>query len=136
MQPTANYSVRQVREQSSNREWNASVTYEPIDGLRLRANLEGPRTRMSEAVFFGAVRAPDLDPSFIARTTMRQGRSASLTVEWRRERFEITGSLSSRPDNETEESLIPFGDMSGSFLTTETARTPRAMIRFRILNGG
>jgi hypothetical protein len=133
VQPTGNYSARQVRTQDSQRQWNASVTWEPIEGLRLRTNVEGPRTQTREALFFGAVRAPGLDPSFIATTTTRQGGFASFTVEWRRERLEITGSLSSRPDNSTEEALIPFGATTGTFLTTGIARTPRAMLRFRIL---
>ncbi|HUF72466.1 MAG TPA: hypothetical protein VMR74_06170 [Gammaproteobacteria bacterium] len=134
IRPTGNYSARQVRTQDSQRQWNASVTWEPIEGLRLWTNLEGPRTQTREALFFGAVRSPGLDPSFIATTTTRQGGLASFTVEWRRERLEITGSLSSRPDNLTEEFLIPFGATTGSFLTREIARTPRAMLRFRIIS--
>ena len=79
-------------------------------------------------------RAPGLDPSYFATTTTRRGHFVSFTVEWRRERLEITGSLSSRPEYETDESLIPFGEISGSLATTAVARTPRAMLRFRIIS--
>jgi hypothetical protein len=134
VQPTGNYSVREVRHSTGERQWNASVTWEPIEGLKFRTNIEGPRTQFRESLFYAAVRQPGLDPSFIAGTTTRRGRFASFTVEWRRERLEITGSLSSRPKNETVESLIPFGDTIGTLLTREIAQTPRAMLRFRILS--
>jgi hypothetical protein len=134
VQPTGNYSARQVRNSNGDRQWNASVTWEPIDGLRFRTNFEGPRTQIREASFYAAIRQIGLDPSFIAGTTTRRGSAASFTVEWRRERLEITGSLSSRPKYRTEESLIPFGDTIGSLLTTEIARTPRATLRFRVIS--
>lgn len=134
IQPTGTYSVRDIRTSTGEQQWNASVTWEPIEGLKFRANVDGPRTQMRESRFFGAVRQPGLDPSFIAETTTRRGTFASFTVEWRRERLEITGSLSSRPKNETAELLIPFGDTTGTLLTTGIAQTPRAMLRFRIIS--
>ncbi|MDX1562330.1 MAG: hypothetical protein R3305_05360, partial [Gammaproteobacteria bacterium] len=134
VQPTANYSVRQVRASDGQQEWNASFTYEPVDGLRLTTNLSGPRTQTRESFFFGSVRAVGLDPSFLATTTTRRGSQATVSVEWRRERLEITGSLSTRPDIRTEESLTPFGDPLGAFLATEIDRTPQAMVRFRIIS--
>ena len=59
--------------------------------------------------------------------------AAELQMELR-QRLEITGQLSSRPDNRSEELLIPFGDTTGTLLTTGIARSPRAMLRFRIIN--
>jgi hypothetical protein len=132
IQPTGNYSARQIRNSTGEHRWNASFAWEPIDGLFFRTNIEGPRTQTRESVFFGAVRAPGLDPSFSSLTTTKQGRAATFTVEWRRDRLEITGSLSTRPENNTVETLIPFGETAGPFLSTEIARTPRAMLRFRV----
>lgn len=127
-----NYSVRQTSLQDRSAEWGAAVEWEPIDGLKLRTELQGPRTTTYIADFFGAVRATGLDPSFIATTTTRMDRSGSFTVEWRRqERFEIRASLSTRPKITTVESLTPFGDPMGTFLSQEFARTPRITVRFR-----
>jgi hypothetical protein len=134
VQPTDTYSARQIRASTGERQWNASLTFEPIDGLRIRANLDGPRTQTRLSSFYAVVREPGLDPSFLAETLTRRGQFASLTVEWRRERLEITGSLSSRPKYQTVESLVPFGAATGSLLETEIARTPRAMLRFRIIS--
>lgn len=134
IRPTGNYSTRQVRISDGQQQWNASAMWEPIDGLRIRTEIDGPRTQTRDTAFFGAVRAVGLDPSFIASSTTRQGTSASFSVEWRREHLEITGSLSSRPDNETLESLIPFGAATGTLLGTEVARTPRVMLRFRVIS--
>jgi len=105
-----------------------------MDGLFFRTNLDGPRTQTRESAFFGAVRAQGLDPSFFANRTTRQGGAVSFAVEWRRERLEITGSISSRPDNRNLEYLIPFGATSGGFLGAEIDRTPRAMLRFRFIS--
>jgi uncharacterized membrane protein YgcG len=132
IEPSGNYSARQVRNSTGERRWNGSVTWEPREGLFFRTNVEGPRTQTRDTVFFGATRAIGLDPSFSALSTTRQGTMVSLTVEWRRERLEITGSLSSRPDNRTEETLIPFGELPGPFVATGIDRFPRAMLRFRI----
>jgi hypothetical protein len=126
------YSVRRIGERDSTSEWGASVEWEPIDGLRIRAQLEGPRTTRFTSLFFAAVRTPGLNPSFVATTTTRTDRGGSLTVEWRRmQRFEIRASLSTRPSVTTLESLTPFGDPMGTFLAREFARTPRATLRFR-----
>jgi len=134
IEPSANYSARTIQESTGERRWNGSFTWEPISGLFFRTNVEGPRTQTRDFTFFGAVRTPGLDPTFNSLRTTRQGRQISFTVEWRRERLEITGSLSSRPDNRTEETLIPFGLPAGALLATEIARTPQAMLRFRIIN--
>lgn len=134
IEPSGNYSARQIRNSTGERRWNGSFTWEPIDGLYFRTNVDGPRTQTRESIFYGAVRAQGLDPSFSSLTTTRQGYQASFTVEWRRERLEITGSLTSRPDNRTGEVLIPFGEPAGALLETEIARTPRAMLRFRIIS--
>jgi hypothetical protein len=129
----ANYSVRQISEWSQTREWGAFVEWEPIDGLKVRTNLDGPRTTMQRSSFFGAVREPGLDPSFIASTVTRMDRSASISLEWRRQdHIEITASLSTRPRILTAESLAPFGEAVASLLETEMARTPRATLRFRV----
>ncbi len=130
-----NFSVRQTRGPRSDGEWRANVQWEPIDGLRFGTNIQGPRTQTRTTNFFAAVRETGLDPSFIATTTTHTGRSLSFSVQWRRrDRFEITASLSSRPERRTEESLTPFGESVGSILATEIDRTPRAMLRFRILS--
>jgi hypothetical protein len=134
VQPTGTYSARQIGTTTGERQWNASLTFEPVDGLRIRANVDGPRTQIRQSSFFAVVREPGLDPSFIAETLTRRGRFASLSVEWRRKNLEITGSLSSRPEYQTVESLVPFGATTGSLLETEIARTPRAMLRFRIIS--
>ncbi len=134
VEPTGNYSARQIRNSTGERRWNASFAWEPVDGLFFRTNVDGPRTQTRDSLFYGAVRAQGLDPSFIASTTTRQGTFVSFTVEWRRERLEITGSLSSRPNNRTLESLTPFGDPLGALQINEIDRTPRAMLRFRIIS--
>jgi hypothetical protein len=134
VQPTGNYSARQIRYSTGERNWNASLTFEPVNGLRIRANVDGPRTQQRETGFYAIVREAGLDPAFISRNLTRRGRFYSLTVEWRRERFEITGSLSSRPEYETIESLTPFGEPVGAILSTEIARAPRAMLRFRFIS--
>lgn len=127
-----NFSVRQIRESQGSREWSAFVEYEVIDGLKLRANLDGPRWNLRSSSFYNAVREPGLLPSFFATTDIRIDRSASISVEWRRrEHFEIRASLSSRPKISTEEALIAYGDTAGSVLATEIASTPRATLRFR-----
>jgi hypothetical protein len=98
----------------------------------LRTELQGPRTTTFSSSFFPAVRAPGLDPSFIATTTTEMDQSGSFTVEWRRqERFEVRASLSTRPKIKTVESLTPFGDPMGTFLAQEFATTPRVNVRFR-----
>lgn len=132
IKPTGTYSARQIRFSDGEHRWNASFTYEPVQGLKFTTNLDGPRTQIRDYSFFGAVRAVGLDPSYLAASTSRQGTSAQFSVEWRRERLEITGSISSRPDNRAVETLIPFGDTVGSTLITEIARTPQVMLRFRV----
>ena len=132
IEPTANYSARQIRNSTGEKRWNASFAWEPIQGLKFRTNLDGPRTQTRESLYFGAVRAVGLDPAYIGTNTTDQGTFAQFSVEWRRERLEITGSLATRPDNRTEEYLYPFGATTASFLAAESARTPRAMLRFRI----
>jgi hypothetical protein len=134
IKPTGTYSARQIRFSDGEHRWNASFTYEPVQGLKFTTNLDGPRTQTRDYLFFGAVRAVGLDPSYLASNTSRQGTSASFSVEWRRERLEITGSVSSRPDNRAVESLMPFGDTIGSSLATEIARTPQVMLRFRVIS--
>jgi hypothetical protein len=134
VKPTGNYSIRQIRNSTGEQRWNASLTFEPRDGLKFRANVDGPRTQMRFSSFFPGIREIGLDPSFIATQTTRRGSFASFTVEWRGERFEVTGSLSSRPESRTDELLIPFGGTMGTLLTAEAARTPRAMLRFRVRN--
>jgi hypothetical protein len=134
IQPTSNYSVREIRDSTGENRWNASLTWEPIDGLFLRTNIDGPRTQIRESLFYGQVRAIGLDPSFIATTRTRQDQSVSFAVEWRRDRFEITGSISTRPENTTIEVLTPFGEPIGSLLTTAIDETPQAMLRFRIIS--
>lgn len=127
-----NYSVRRIRDSVQSREWRAFVEWELIDGLKLRANLDGPRWNMNRSSFYDAVREPGLLPSYFALTDTRIDRSASISVEWRRlEHFEIRASLSSRPRIRTEESLIADGATTGSLLATEIASTPRATLRFR-----
>jgi hypothetical protein len=133
VQPTDNYSARLIRASNGQRQWNGSFTFEPIEGLRLRTNVEGRRRQKNQSDFYGATRTVGLDPSFYALTTSRQDNFVSFSVEWRREHLEITGTLSSRPANVTEESLIPFGATSGTVLTSTIAETPRAMLRFRII---
>ena len=127
-----NYSVRQISRSDRTGEWGASVTWEPIEGLRLSSELNGPRTETRSAFFYPSVRAAGLDPSFIAGTTSRTDRSGSFTIEWRRmQRFEIRASFNTRPKVRTVESLTPFGDPIGTLLTRNFATTPRATLRFR-----
>jgi uncharacterized membrane protein YgcG len=134
IEPTGNYSVRQIRNSTGEHRWNASFTWEPVQGLKFRTNVDGPRTQTRESLYFGAVRAVGLDPTYVATNTTEQGTFTQFSVEWRRERLEITGTLASRPNNRTEEYLYPFGVTTPSFLAAESARTPRAMLRFRIIN--
>jgi len=127
------YSVRTVYEPSSSHQWDAFVEWEPIEGLKLRTNLDGPRTETWLSSLYPAVRAVGLDPSYFASTTTYVDRSASFTVEWRRrDNIEITASISTRPEIRTEESLTPFGATVGSLFATEIARSPRAMLRVRV----
>lgn len=132
IKPTGTYSARQIRFSDGEHRWNASFTYEPVQGLKFTTDLDGPRTQTRDYSFYGAVRAVGLDPSYLASSVSRQGTFATFSVEWRRERLEITGSVSSRPDNRAVETLIPFGDTVGSSLVTEIARTPQVMLRFRV----
>ena len=125
------YSVRDTSDQSSNREWGAYVEWEPIDGLILRTNVDGPRTEVWRSTFFPAVRAPGLDPSFFASTTRQIDSSASFTVEWRRDHLEVRASFGTRPAIRTEEALTQFGAASGSLFATQVDESPRAIIRFR-----
>lgn len=126
------YSVRNVNQSSASHEWGAFVEWEPIDGLKIRTNLNGPRTEYWVSNLFPAVRAIGLDPSFIATTTTRVERSASIQVDWRRwEHLEIRAQISTRPGIRTEETLTPFGAITSPLLATEIARAPRAMLRFR-----
>ncbi len=126
------YSVRRIRGSDFSREWEAYVEWEPIDDVKLRTSLEGPTTRYQRSRFFGTVREPGLDPSFVSETSRRVDRSASIRVEWRRrENLEIVGSLSTRPEVREEESLTPFGGQTGPIAATETATTPRAQVQVR-----
>ena len=132
VQPTANYSARQIRDSDGEQQWNASLTFEPFDGLRITGTVDGPRTQMSESLFYDSIRQVGLDPSFVAGTVTRRGKFAQISVEWRGERMEISGSVASRPDYRTEESLTAFGDPAGAFLATEIARSPRLTLSFRV----
>jgi hypothetical protein len=134
VKPTANYSTRQVRDSTGENRWNASVTFEPKSGLRLRADIEGPREQIRITNFYPGVRQIGLDPWYIAEATTSRGSQTSFTVEWRGQRFEVTGSLTSRSDVEVVETLTPFGALIGTLAIAETARTPRAMLRFRVRN--
>jgi hypothetical protein len=129
------YSVRTIRSQDASHDWQAYVSWEPIDGLKFRTRLEGPSSNWRETRLFASVRAPGLEPFFLATTTTATERSGSFSVEWRRmERLEITASLSTRPSTRTEESLRPFGESSGTLLVREIASAPRAVLRFRFYN--
>ena len=132
IQPSGNYSTRETGISDGERRWNGSFTWEPIDGLFFRTNLDGPRTQTRVSDSFEFVRTVGLDPWAHHRAATRQGGAVSFTVEWRRNRLEITGSLSSRPDNVKDDYLIYFPTMTESFLITGNSRTPRAMLRFRI----
>ncbi|MDX1563026.1 MAG: hypothetical protein R3305_08865, partial [Gammaproteobacteria bacterium] len=126
------FSVRRTGSREESSDWDAFVEWEPIRGLKLRTQVQGPTTSVRTSRFFPAVRSPGLDPSFIATTRTEQDSSASFTVEWRRrEHFEIRASLSSRPRIRSTETLTPFGETVGSIQTTEFAETPRATLRFR-----
>ena len=130
-----NYSVRSTRTSRQSREWQAYVEWEPIDDLKFRTRLEGPRRDLRQTSYFDTVRAIGLNPFFYADTITSVDRSASFTVQWRRsERFEIRGSLSTRPKVRTVESLTPFGEAAGSLLATEIAMAPQASLRFRFYN--
>lgn len=126
------YSVRTVNDPNASYQWEAQVEWEPIDGLKLRTQMQGPRTETWSSRIFPAVRQIGLDPSFYASTTTRIDRSAAFTVEWRRrDNMEITASLRSRPEIQTVESLTPFGAAAGSLFATEIASAPQAMLRVR-----
>jgi hypothetical protein len=127
-----NFSVRQVRSTEESHEWETWVEWEPVEGLRLRTALNDPRNSTRISTFFGAIRQPGLEPSFVSSTFNDIDRSASFTVEWRRrEHFEIRASLSTRPRVRTDEILAVYGATVGSLLSTEIAQTPRAYLRFR-----
>jgi hypothetical protein len=129
----ANYSVRDINDQTRSHEWGGSVEWEIIDGLRVRAELSGPSSEIWNQSFFGAVRIPGLDPSFLASTVVRRDRQASISVEWRGwDHLEIRASLSSQPKVRTVESLTPFGEMFGTMLINEIESSPRAWVRFRV----
>ena len=78
------YSVRRIGESNSSGDWRASVTWEPIEGLKIGTNLNGPRTFTDSSTIFGTVRMPGLDPSAFSSTTSRRDRYGSISVEWRR----------------------------------------------------
>ncbi|HUF73274.1 MAG TPA: hypothetical protein VMR74_10290 [Gammaproteobacteria bacterium] len=127
------YSVRTINDPNASHQWDAQVEWEPIDGLKLRTSVQGPRTDTWSSRLFPAVRQVGLDPSFYASTTTYIDPSASFTVEWRRrDKIEVTASFSSRPEIRTEESLTPFGAAIGSLFATEVARAPQAMLRVRV----
>lgn len=126
------YWVREIREEAAVSQWGAYVEWEPIDGLRLRTNVDGPRTEFWGSRFFPAVRRTDLDPSFFSGTTREVDASASFTVEWRRQRhLEIRATLGFRPEILTEQVLTPFGAPVGTLLATGVDDSPRAVIRIR-----
>jgi hypothetical protein len=129
----ADYSVRDINDQTRSHEWGGSVEWEIIDGLRVRTELNGPSTEIWNQSFFGAVRTPGLDPSFLASSVVRRDRQASISVEWLGwDHLEIRASLSSQPKVRTVESLTPFGEMMGTILINEIESSPRAWVRFRV----
>jgi hypothetical protein len=128
----SDYSVRRIRSASFSPEWRAYVEWEMIEGLKLRFNVDGPRTTTRVSNFYGSVREPGLDPSFVSDTKTWVDRSASIRLQWRRrDHFELTANLASRPKTRTEETLTEFGSSMGSLLMTELVTTPRATLRFR-----
>ena len=132
--PTLNYSTRQVRDSTGEKRWNASTAFEPKSGLKFRVDIDGPREQTRVTDLYPRVRATGLDPWFISDATTSRGAFASFSVEWRGAKYEVTGSLTSRSDVEVVESLTPFGEAIGTFAIAETARTPSAMVRFRVRN--
>ena len=132
--PMLNYSTRQVRDSTGEKRWNASAMFEPRSGLRLRLDIDGPREQTRVTSLYPSVRSTGLDPWYIADATTSRGSWVSFSVEWRGSRFEVTGSLASRSDVEVVETLTPFGDALGTLAIAETARTPSAMVTFRVRN--
>jgi hypothetical protein len=127
-----NYAVRSINTWRRGEEWEAYVEWEVIDGLKLRANVEGPNWEDASTSFYGAVRQPGLDPSFVATSRVEYDNSASFTVEWRRrDHFEIRASLSTNPEVRSVETLYPYGSVAGTAQATTFAETPRATLRFR-----
>jgi hypothetical protein len=128
----ANYAVRSISVDRNSEEWETYVEWEVIDGLKLRANVNGPRWYDASTSFYGAVRQPGLDPSFVATSRYQYDNSASFTVEWRRrDHFEVRASLSTNPEVKSVETLYPYGSVAGTAQATTYAETPRATIRFR-----
>jgi hypothetical protein len=127
----ANYAVRSISLDENSEEWSAFVEWEVIEGLKLRANVEGPRWEDESTSFYGAVRQPGRTPTFVSTERREVDRTASLSVEWRRDRFEIRGSVNTRPEVRNVETLYPYGSPTGSMQSTTFAETPRATLRFR-----
>lgn len=128
-----NFSVRSLTDSTRSHEWGGEIEWEIIDGLKLRTELNGPTSEVWNQTFFGAVRAPGLDPSFLASTVVHRDRQASLSVEWRGwDHFEIRASLSTQPKVRTVESLTPFGEALGTMIVNEIESAPRAWLRFRV----
>lgn len=126
------YSVRSAGIGDNSKEWGAFVEWEPIDGLKFRTNVDGPRWSRDLRTFYGAVRQPGLTPSFYANSRVEIDSTASFTVEWRRrQHFEIRGTINTRPEIRNVETLTPFGATDGTILATTVAETPRATLRFR-----
>lgn len=128
-----NYSVRSISDSTRSHEWGGSIEWEIIDGLKIGAELNGPRTERWTQTFFGAVRTPVLDPSFLASTIVRRDRQASLSVEWRGwDHLEIRANLRTEPEVRTVESLTPFGDALGTTIVNDIRSAPRLWLRFRV----
>jgi hypothetical protein len=128
----ASYAVRSIGIELQSESWSAFVEWEVIDGLKLRTNVEGPQWDDNSVSFYGAVRQPGLDPSFVATARNETDNAASFTVEWRRrEHFEIRASFNTRPEVRSVETLFPYGSTDGTIQTATFAETPRATLRFR-----
>jgi len=128
-----NYSVRETDLSTIGNEWNAYVLWEPINGLRMRMEVQGPHWMETYSNYFGSVRSPGLDPTFVSNTLIEIDRSANFIIEWRRqEHFEIRGSIGTQPRIRTVETLAPFGDPLASQLLVNFAEAPRATVRFRV----
>ncbi|MGD2133457.1 MAG: hypothetical protein PVI23_11740 [Maricaulaceae bacterium] len=129
------YSARSIVERETDSQMNAFVQWEPVDGLRLRANYSTGGDEVTRIFLFGATRTPGLDPSFISERVSRRDGSGSVSVRWRNpDRFEFTASLSSGADRRTEESLTAFGAMSGTSAIADHEASPEASLRLRIFN--
>jgi len=127
-----NFSVNRISEFISSRQWGAYVEWELIDGLKLRTNLDGPRSDTQNLrTFFPVREAGGLNPNSIWRTTTEDDRSASIQLEWRRrDHLEITASLSTRPRSQALR--IPILTASPEFpQATGSDTSPRAMLRIR-----